>query len=188
MQGRGALWKPGPWLILVLFLVGCGVPVVGLRPEYPEAGSRYGDATWGNEVDTLRPTLRWEAFPRRKDRELDRAGLLSRVQHVSYDLRIWRDARDYASQAVYRRDGLPTPSHQVERYLARCATYFWTVRARFELDGHPRVTEWGVTTFSTSAAKDSGLPEPADRLEFARRFPIVPNPPNPFAYRFKTPC
>ena len=187
MQVRWVLWKLGLWLVLVLFLTGCSVPVAGLRPQYPSAGYQSTDVTWGNEVDALQPTLLWEAFPRRKDRELDQEGRLTRVRNVTYDLRIWRAARDYAAQAVYRRDGLLTPSHRVERNLARCATYFWTVRARFEFDGDIRVTEWGVTALTSKEAEIIGLPQLAD-LEFVRRFPVVPNPPSPFAYRLNTPC
>ena len=31
---------------------------------------------------------------------------------------------------------------QIKPDLAYCNRYFWTVRARFELDGRPRFTEW----------------------------------------------
>ncbi len=68
--------------------------------------------------------------------------------------------------SVYARAGIPAPSHTLEEAVQPSTKYFWTVRARFELDGQPRVTEWGVT--------DS----------FVRRLVPVPNP---FSFRFKTP-
>ncbi len=68
--------------------------------------------------------------------------------------------------SVYSRAGIPAPSHTLEETVQPSTKYFWTVRARFELDGQPRVTEWGVT--------DS----------FARRLVPVSNP---FSFRFKTP-
>jgi hypothetical protein len=45
---------------------------------------------------------------------------------------------------VYRRDGLASPTHTLETALSPGTRYFWTVRARFELDGRERVTEWGT--------------------------------------------
>ncbi len=62
---------------------------VGLEPQTP--GRHYTwDYTSTIFVDSLQPTLRWEAFPRPEDREADREGLLSRISDVTYDLKIWK--------------------------------------------------------------------------------------------------
>jgi hypothetical protein len=66
---------------------------------------------------------------------------------------------------VYRRDGLLRPEHVLEEALAPNARYFWTVRARFELDGATRVTGWGSTH---DVARDSM------------------SSPSRFSYRFRT--
>ncbi len=54
--------------------------VVGLRPEYPKNLISSSLITASPEikfvrVESLQPTLRWEAFPRQQDREADNEGL-----------------------------------------------------------------------------------------------------------------
>lgn len=165
MGRRFTSWQGFFWLAVLLLVSGCTrpVPVSGLRPEYPEVHWSFV------EVDSLQPTLRWESFPRPQDREANREGLLSRIRNVTYDLKIWRVENDYPVELIYTRQGLPEPSHRIEAPLAPCTKYFWTIRARFTLDGHTRVTEWGVM----------------GDTDLTRRLPRVPNP---FSYRFKTPC
>jgi hypothetical protein len=128
---------------------GCGsISSIGLRPEYPpfEKGSF---KLWGEfvEVDSLQPTLRWQAFPRAEDQDTDKEGNLERVEDVSYELRIWKTVRGYSGRLVYARDGLTTPYHELEEALEPSSKYLWTVRARFVLDGLPQVTEWGLAGY-----------------------------------------
>jgi len=52
------------------------------------------------------------------------------------------------AEIVYRREGLEQAAHKLETPLASGAQYFWTVRARFDLDGRKRVTSWGSTQYS----------------------------------------
>ncbi|MBI5016791.1 MAG: hypothetical protein HZB55_15065 [Deltaproteobacteria bacterium] len=112
-------------------------------------------------VDSLKPTLSWEVFPREQDRALT-PQMAARVANVVYDLRLApiaryggelppagifgrnrrRTALGWPSEAVYARDGFPDPRHSVEEILLPDMLYFWTVRARFTLDGQPRATEW----------------------------------------------
>jgi len=144
------------------WVVGCTgtVLVSGLRPHYPEPAPKFV------EVDSLRPMLRWEPFPRPQDREVDKDGNPARIREVTYDLRIWRAELEhpieYPAELIYSRRGLPDPEHRVEEPLKPSTKYFWSIRARFELDGQPRVTQWGVM-----------------------RLAIVL--PHPGHYRFKTP-
>ncbi len=129
--------------IVLLSLAGCATPVAGLRPLYPEVGRNLP------QVDFLQPMLRWEAFPRPADLEGDRDGWLSRIRDVTYDLRIWKVGRVsflwyYPGELIYSRNALPVPTHRIETRLEPTTSYLWSVRARFDLDGQQRVTEWGV--------------------------------------------
>ena len=156
---RDLLW-PGLFCLAgLLIIAGCILPanVTGLGPEYPPAGWNF----WSGgpaypDVDSLRRTLRWESFPRREDLEADRAGVLRRLNAVTYDLKIWKAIEGYPitriqreektagpGELIYSRTGLPTPHHRLETPLEQSTQYFWTVRARFKINGRSRVTEWG---------------------------------------------
>lgn len=162
------------WLLVG---VGCTfkVPTYGLRPVYPENRNR-GGLFDGYEsvflkVDSLQPTLRWEPFPRSHDIRRDHQNLLSRIRDVTYDLKIWNSTYEFPDRVIYTRQGLLEPFHKIEQPLEPCAKYFWTVRARFKIDGETRVTEWGI----------SEVP----RGQEVRKSSIIPNPN---LYRFRTPC
>jgi hypothetical protein len=159
--------------LLTGLLTGCESPlipvvtVVGLWPEQPpplgfqpSSGSSSGGTRW-SKLENANPELRWESFPRPKD--VDAAitnNSFGQFNSVSYDLRIWRARGSGARQApgvlVYARDALPAPEHKVETSLDRRSWYFWTVRARFQLNGQTRVTEWSrVDTPDSARVPDS---------------------------------
>jgi hypothetical protein len=106
----------------------------------------------GSRVDTLQPTLRWTAFPREIDRrELD-PETLQKIGGVTYDVRIWDEAVEVRSsplderwrdRMVYERTGLSTPEHTLEVPLLPDSRYYWSVRARFVVDGRSMATRWG---------------------------------------------
>lgn len=150
------------WLVAFLSLAGCAVPVTGLRAEYPEL-RRFRTVT----VESLQPVLRWEPFPRPRDRETVR----TRARAVTYELEIW-EAAGVFGELVYRRRGLKEPRHKVEEALKPGTRYSWTVRARFELDGNPRVTQW--------ASREGGAEE-------RRRVAWTSIDAALFGYAFKTP-
>jgi Aspartyl protease len=79
------------------------------------------------EVGSLQPTLRWAA--------------VDSAARVSYDVRVWEQA-GATFGLVYSRDGVPGEMHTVDRPLAAGRLHTWAVRARFTLDGGPRVTRW----------------------------------------------
>lgn len=131
--------------LLLGLLTACAVNVTfrGIKPVYPGYPDSY---TWHvgkpydklvMEVDSLQPALKWEAFPRPQNLPSD-TGTRGSISNVTYDLRILRTPSDI----VYEREGLSTPYHTVETPLQPSTTYFWTVRARFDLDGKPKVTGW----------------------------------------------
>jgi hypothetical protein len=92
-------------------------------------------------VDSHQPTFKWESFPR----EIDIVGGSNRISNVAYDLKVWKVEDDFPVDLVYRRQGLSDSSHKIEEPLMRSSKYFWTVRARFELDNQPRVTKWAYS-------------------------------------------
>jgi len=136
------------WPLGLLLLVGACAPgaVIGLRPEYPPIGQLFGTGYDFVEVDSLQPTLRWEAFPRKQDLAADTEGVLGQLTAVTYDLEIWRAGRtfQYPAERVYAKRGLTETFHRIEQPLAPAVRYSWTVRARFLVNGEPRVTEWAM--------------------------------------------
>jgi len=123
-------------------LCGCGMPMVGLAPKSPQAESKaFSQWLAFTPVDTLTPTLRWQALDARS---LDNPG---KIADVTYELRVWSTTSGYSGDLVYARDGLPQPFHQVEQPLQPQTKYLWTVRAHFTLDDEPWVTEWGMAGY-----------------------------------------
>jgi hypothetical protein len=118
-----------------------------------------------SRVESLQPTLRWQAFPRAQDLAAAPRDM-ARVQNVRYDVVIARSQDLAPAEIVYRREALSRPEHTLEAPLAAGTEYFWTVRARFELDGRERVTSWGCTEH-----------------EHGERWTV----PSRFSYRFRTP-
>ncbi len=123
--------------------------VCGLKPIAPPSLYRFGPYESGpSHVDSLKPRLVWESFPRRKDVEDDTTNILARVSEVRYDLRIWKNEHGGPGDIVYERTGLAlaamdgTVDHTMETPLAARNSYLWSVRARFKLDGKERVTRW----------------------------------------------
>lgn len=200
---RAPHWLPGV-LGLALLLAGCrfSPPVIGLRPIYPPAVyPSYGDALLASDgeigllfvkINSLQPTMKWQTFPTDADRKADQHGKLSHIGPVSYDLRIWRvNESGSPAEIVYEREGLPASSHQLTTRLRPATRYCWTVRARFDLDGQPRVTLWGFSKWpwnpgdatSAGGAESSSL-DIRNRVWNPQRIEQV-RPAN--YYRFETP-
>ena len=152
-------------LLVMAVLAGCSIPMAGLHPEYPPA-EKGTFALWTDyvKVDSLQPMLRWQPFPRPEDVKADKSGNLNRIQEISYEVRVWKTITGSSGELVYARSGLTSARHQLEEPLKPATKYLWSVRARFVLDGYPRVTEWGLAGFLLQGE-------------------VVPNPS---CYRFKT--
>ncbi len=122
--------------------------------------------------DTFHPTFRWGSFaPLGEAAAGDQSGPLSRVQPLTYNLKVWRaDTNNLPGELIYGRDGLPASPHRMELPLEPDTKYFWTVRARFDLDGQTRVSPWAVTRHRKGYS-----PSTFDRVT------------NPFYYHFTTP-
>lgn len=156
--GKRSFWQGLFCLALPIFMLGCSPwYLVGLEPEYPRARSFWG---WGPpQVESLQPTLRWKAFNQLWDRRTDGEGVARLISDVTYDLRIWQELPPgrscricamgiiYLHEPIYIKEGLSSPLHQMDVPLKPSTKYAWSVRARFQLDGHPRVTPWGGPTW-----------------------------------------
>lgn len=143
----------------------------GLIPIYPQTrGALTGDKVIGAHfewvtVSSTRPTFRWEAFPRASDLKVAPEEM-ARVSNVRYDLVVAEESNMNPGKVVYRRYGLTSASHALGVTLKGGTRYFWTVRARFELDGRERVTEWSSTHYIARQGMTA---------------------PSRYSYRFRTP-
>ena len=143
-------------LSILVTVAGCLSPHWGLKPIYPEA-SRLQDM---QHVFTRVPSrsfeFEWEAFPRAGDLQAIQKSTGKRISGVTYELRVWEADPSFPETfrpwdnvaepglLVYTREGILTPRHKMSTPLKPGTNYFWSVRARFLLDGHSRVTSWGV--------------------------------------------
>jgi len=133
------------------------VPYYVLAPEYPPA--EYTRTPFQVDdlaaphiepgaVATTPVTFRWERFPRSWD-ERRADGTMQNVDNVRYELKIFESVTagswSRPGPLIYQAVDLSQPEHRVSAKLQPCTEYLWTVRARFELDGRTRVTEWTGT-------------------------------------------
>ena len=131
-----------------------------IQPEYPDYGTPVTSSTLDKPpyLDSLQPTLRWRAFPSREDIAFDFTGQLERATNVTYDLKI--------SYGKPENDieGLTRPSFTLIEPLVPGSSFSWTVRARFEVDGFSRLTNWMVLkNYDSYWAGDCGDPYESTR-------------------------
>jgi hypothetical protein len=104
------------WILLATGCVDKPVYIVGLKPELPRAERE-------SQLDTLRPTFRWEAFPRAADVvELGPRGS-ARMAAVSYEWRLWKVGKEFSGSPV--APGAHTRSGAAADYL-----YSWRHECR----------------------------------------------------------
>lgn len=118
-------------------------------------------------------TLRWEAFPREIDRVGSYADRLGRVTDVTYDLTILKaPASSNEGSLVAHWSSLPQASFQVQLAPSTPGeTYAATVRARFTLDGHRRVTGWSRSSMCAGEFEFVDTPSNVQGFE---RFAVRP--------------
>jgi hypothetical protein len=120
----------------------CGIPVLDPKGTSvgapPDLGPRPPAAT----AQSRTPLLVWEPLPRMYLRSAPASW--EAVRDRRYDLRIWNVVDDAPGDIVYERHGLTSTRHQVEVPLEPATTYFWSVRLRGTVDGHPRAAPWSA--------------------------------------------
>jgi len=135
------------WAALLFLVTGCSIasplPAAGIRPLPLLMGGWIRDPIT-RKVDSLQPTLQWETFPRPEDLKADTDGRLADARSVTYEIRVWRADDGSPGELAYARTGLAEPAHTFDTPLAPDTLYLWTIRARFDLDGQPRVTQWAI--------------------------------------------
>jgi hypothetical protein len=97
-------------------------------------------------IDTLQPTLVWNAFTI-PDETADAAGGMTRATTLGYEVCIWRQQqveRKSPAGCIYRNRGGPETSHTVEAPMLPGTHYFWSVRMRFKVDNDEFLTGWNL--------------------------------------------
>jgi len=96
-------------------------------------------------IETAQPEFSWTPL----EELLSAPGqpeLTSLLSHLTYEFRLYTAAEIVLGlipgQLLLERMDLMQPKLQLPSPLESCHTYFWTVRARFRLEGFPRITEW----------------------------------------------
>ena len=133
------------------------IPHYSLAPVYPPVELKLGlqdrsVALLSFAVVGQQPTFEWESFPRKFDGDLATTGN-SRIANVRYEVRIFDAVKDENSERramipnnqVYEANDIGEPFYTIGQALESCAQYFWTVRARFRLDGKERFTHWAAS-------------------------------------------
>jgi len=94
-------------------------------------------------VGDLQPQLSWQSFPRAADIAAAPEEM-AQVKNTKYDLIISQGEDGNSPEVIYRREGLTSTTHKIEITLNPNTRYIWSVRARFNLHGRQRVTEWAT--------------------------------------------
>jgi hypothetical protein len=95
------------------------------------------------KVDSVSPLLAWSAPLASSLDAGPPAG--AAAEDVRYDLRIFEEYDWGPGDLVYETVGLRGNEHRIESALKPATMYFWTVRARYAVDGQPRATRWSAT-------------------------------------------
>lgn len=137
----------------------------GLRLLYPISAEF---PTMAQMIDSLQPTLSWEAFS---------------GSNATYDLRIWRPGR-LGPVLTYSRTKLDQPTHKVETVLEPSSRYYWSVRVHFSEQGRGRITDWsrftvthGLMAKTLTLGILAVLPAPVAESFFVFNTPPPPSSP-----------
>lgn len=117
----------------------CGVTLLEPKPVL-ELGPQNRLRPAAPQVVSLTPTLVWSTAPLAP--KMVNPNPWATDRSLRYDLRIWKAEADAPGIVAYERLGLAGTQHQVEVPLEPATTYFWSVRMRGTVDGHPRAVPW----------------------------------------------
>lgn len=97
-------------------------------------------------VSSRHPTLTFSPFPDEEQAEQLYQGLGSRIDGVTYGIRVWQPLSNGAVRLVYERHGLSRPSHTLEQSLESETEYFWSMRACFPYNKINVCTLWAYSS------------------------------------------
>jgi len=121
----------------------CGLAPLDPKPDW-RRDPVYERELAQARVASVTPTLAWEARP---STAWPYDGVpWERATDLRYDLRIWSAEDHIPGALVYERVGVASTTHTVEIALAPRASYFWSVRLRYTLDGEPQATRWSAAS------------------------------------------
>ncbi len=165
MRGMPGLGGVMGFVLAGVVAAGCAVPQNGLRAEGGRGETRVSSA------DRM---LRWEAFPRERDASVFGKDQQRRIANVRYELRVWRNpARGHAHatggtiEEPLTLTGLRSPEWRVPLEFEAGVEHRWAARARFELDGRTRVTQWTGLGYGPVAPEELSM-RPTFVVEEAR--------------------
>lgn len=150
-----------------------------------------------SRADSLQPVLRWEP-QLRGDASQSAPTIEPRTDFdTSYDVRVYRAETGewegpfrppvwIPSGLIYERRGIKQASHQIEVPLEPCGKYFWTYRARVQVDGRTRVGEWAAEARPLRLLGNLRQLRQPERQPGARWWSRAA--PSHFYYPFATPC
>jgi hypothetical protein len=107
-----------------------------LRPVATASYTDFEDATLNSKT----PELSWDFLLLGDDSHLLAQPPID-SESITWDIRI-----QHGDDIAYERRELPSQTHVVEDGLKECSAYTWSVRPRFNLDGHVRLGEWMVVS------------------------------------------
>jgi hypothetical protein len=112
-------------------------------------------------ISFVRPSFQWEAFT-------PPAFISSSPTNITYDFRIWKVRNGSPGELIYESKGLPRPVHEMQKPLEPDTRYFWSVRARFKLDGEDRLADWSRALQPHKPWIRSDLPSPIPAANYFR--------------------
>lgn len=100
------------------------------------------------EADSLTPTIIWESFPFPWDMNISS----NKFDNIYYEIKLYKakKLRSGGGPLTITTEKLPylnditlEPFLKIKEPLLPCSVYYWSVRAKFNLNDSPRITEWG---------------------------------------------
>jgi hypothetical protein len=152
-------------------LTGCSytASIYGLRPVSPpvKMGAMFSSDN-GRLVypvmDFVSPRFEWQPFVPPESL----SGAFASPTNITYDLRIWKIHNDSPADLVYERKALPAPQHKLQHPLEPGTRYFWSVRARFEIQGETRLADWSRSLHPYNLQHLADIPSPIPAANYFR--------------------
>jgi hypothetical protein len=116
-----------------------------LKGLFAGTGGRGLNGLVVTRIETAQPEFRWTPLEGLLS-ATGQSGLIPQISDLAYELRLYSAAGAgvglVPGQLLLERTNLSQPLLRLSARLESCQSYFWTVRARFQLNGFPRTTEW----------------------------------------------